>query len=356
MPGAAKILDLGQDWLGPMARRLPWRPPGFRARPAGSPRFRANRELLDREIREKATVLASHPTILVIDPATACNLKCPFCPTGGGYSGIAKERLEPETFERIVDHLDLDLLEEVLLYNWGEPLLNPHLPSYIRTFADAGKTTEISVNFSTRDYDARFFETLVESGLTQVVVSVDGASQESYSKYRVGGKLERVVANMKGLTAAKERLKSRSPRMTFRMLLNRFNEHEAEAARELAEDCGADFNLDHNFWCPDEHRDEWMARSLLPDAPEGSTPESPPEPTPATPPEAEALATAPRQAPATAEGEPNPSAEAFPSDGEEVEMSAPKPVFTHEDKEGIDTFCRQMWDSAIVNANGDVYP
>ena len=262
-----------------------------------------NRRLLDQEIRLETIEVKSQPTTLILEPATACNLKCPFCPTGGGYSGLAKERLQPDVFERIVSHLDVGLLEEVLLYNWGEPLLNPHLADYIRFFSERGILTEVSVNLSTRAYDDAFHEKLVSSGIDKIIVSIDGATQETYEKYRVGGNFDRVVTNMQGLSSAKQRLGRETPEVLFKMLLHRYNEHEVEDSRQIAEQCGATFLLDDKFWCPDEHREEWIARSVL------ATPEFEPE------------------------------------------HSLGK------SSEGVmSTFCRQLWDTVVVNADGAVLP
>ncbi len=277
------------------------------------PAVRANRARLERELADKADRLESHPTTLILDPVTACNLECPFCPTGGGYGTIKKERLTPEVFERIVGHLRPELLEEVVLYNWGEPFLNRHVTDYVRVFSRLGAYTEISTNLSMKDFDQDFFERLVDSGLTELKVSVDGASQATYEKYRVGGDFERVVGNMKRLAAVKRARRRSYPHVTYRMLLNKHNQHDVERAARIAEECGADFNPDPGFWCPEEERDAWMADA----APGGA-------PTVAAP-----TVAAPQ---------------------------SPGPVPAAGGGDAIETYCRQLWDTVVVNANGDVYP
>lgn len=276
------------------------------------PAVRANRARVARELAEKATRLESHPTTLILDPVTACNLECPFCPTGGGYGTIKKELLTPELFDRVVHHLQPELLEEVFLYNWGEPFLNAHIHEYIRFFSRAGAYTEISTNFSMKDFDEDFLDRLVDSGLTELKVSLDGARQATYEKYRVGGNFDRVVGNMKRLAAVKKARRRSYPHVTYRMLLNKHNQHDVEEAAGIAEECGADFNPDPGFWCPDEERDEWMA-----DSGDGGGGEAAPQ-------------TAAPQA------------------------GAPRAAAAADD--AIETYCRQLWDTVVVNANGDVYP
>lgn len=261
---------------------------------------RENQSLLQRELREQRPVLASHPTTLTLDPASVCNLRCPFCPTGGGYGDFPRTMLSAEQFSRIVGNLRVDLIQRVELYNWGEPLLNPNLPDFIRFFSERRAETEISTNLSQRDYDEAYLATLVSSGLSVLIVSVDGATQETYERYRIRGNLERVLANMRRLSEVKRELRSETPRVVFKMLLNRHNQDEVEAAERLARECGADFLLNEKFWCPDEVREEWAA---------GDT-------------------------------------------------SVPTPVqgYTIEPEEVISTYCRQLWESVIVTSTGDVHP
>jgi hypothetical protein len=53
-------------------------------------RRRRNQQLLQRELRAQSPVLASHPTTLTLDPASLCNLRCPFCPTGAGFGAFPR--------------------------------------------------------------------------------------------------------------------------------------------------------------------------------------------------------------------------------------------------------------------------
>jgi MoaA/NifB/PqqE/SkfB family radical SAM enzyme len=80
----------------------------------------------------------------------------------------------------------------------------------------------------------------VESGLDWILVSVDGATQETYEKYRVGGKLERVFENIRWLAEAKKEAGSKSPFIMLRLLVNRYNEGEIQKLREMSDDLGAD--------------------------------------------------------------------------------------------------------------------
>lgn len=266
-------------------------------------RARANEVLLERELKDFALTLRSRPTVLYLDTTTACNLKCPFCPTGNGDAELVQGNLTRDTFSKIVANLRVDFIQHVNFFNWGEPLLNPHLTEYIHYFSCRGKSTAISTNFSVKEHDDKFLERLVESGIGEVYVSVDGASEETYERYRIRGDFRRVLRNMKALNAAKIRLGSDSPIVYYKMLLNKFNESEIELAKQYAKDCGAEFLLHEHFWVPPDLRDEWVADSLK-------------------------------------------------------EKYGDLPVSSYQMRRGetIHTECRQLWDSVLVSSNGDVYP
>lgn len=255
------------------------------------------------EMRSFKTTLESYPSILYLEPCSVCNLRCPFCPTGVGTLGIQQGVLQPETFAVIVDKLNLDALKLVQLYNWGEPFLNKHVNEYVAYFSARGIDTLINANFSAKDYDDAFLRAVVQSGLTHLWVSIDGATQESYEKYRVRGNLERVLGNMRRLSAIKKALGSETPHLQYKMLLNKFNEHEVDLAAQHAASAGAELLIHDNFWMPDELRDEWESEKAR----------------------------------------------------ESRKYAVPTST-RHALADEIDTECRQLWDSVLVNINGDVFP
>jgi len=80
----------------------------------------------------------------------------------------------------------------------------------------------------------------VESGLDRLIISIDGTTQDVYQQYRVGGKLEKVLAGTRQIVKWKRELKSRTPFVIFQFLVVRPNEHQMEDVRRLARDLGVD--------------------------------------------------------------------------------------------------------------------
>jgi radical SAM protein with 4Fe4S-binding SPASM domain len=80
----------------------------------------------------------------------------------------------------------------------------------------------------------------VESGLDRLIVSIDGTTQETYQQYRVGGRLDKVIAGAREVVEWKRRLGSRTPFVIFQFLVVRPNEHQIEEVRMLGREVGVD--------------------------------------------------------------------------------------------------------------------
>jgi MoaA/NifB/PqqE/SkfB family radical SAM enzyme len=105
----------------------------------------------------------------------------------------------------------------------------------VRYASDRNIKVIISTHFSFSKPD-EFFEDIVNSGLDQLVISLDGTSQESYSHYRIGGNFDLVMYNIKKLLGVRNKLNSKKPEIIWQFLVNKFNEHEIGEAQKLSRD------------------------------------------------------------------------------------------------------------------------
>jgi len=174
-----------------------------------------------------------YPDSVYIDPVgNLCQLRCPLCPVGTQLLPQDRSIMPLETFKTILDKMPF--LMAIELYRSGEPFLNPEIFAMIRLAHDRSIRVVISTHFSFVKPDV-FFEELAASGLETLVVSLDGTSQETYSKYRVGGDYGLVMSNIKNLIEAKIRARSKKPEIIWQFLVNKYNEHEIATAQELAD-------------------------------------------------------------------------------------------------------------------------
>ena len=114
----------------------------------------------------------------------------------------------------------------------------------------------------------------MRSGIDTLIVSVDGATQETYEHYRAGGSLEKVKQGIRNLAAAKKRLRRKTPFIYIQFLVMRHNEHEIPAMEQLARELEVDKLLRKNIQVETLQEAQewlgWMARFAATDNPTSS--------------------------------------------------------------------------------------
>lgn len=180
------------------------------------------------------------PISAEVEVTAHCQLKCPFCRTGGAlrsqYPAVPHGLLSTDTLGTILEQLPSLFL--VSLYNWGEPFLHPDLISIIRTAKSFGTICEISTNMQIMTPELA--DGLIDSGLDFLRISCDGTTQDAYGAYRKQGDLRKVLDHAKLLSERKRERNSKFPIMIFQMVVNRYNEHQADEFPAFAHDNGAD--------------------------------------------------------------------------------------------------------------------
>lgn len=203
----------------------------------------------------------SRPHILHVGVTSHCNLRCPACPTGTDKLGRPREHLDFDIFRRTADDLG-DALQFTLFWEWGEPFLHPRLADMVGHVSKRDVLSVISTNGTIRNEPERI-DQLVAAQPTVVIVCVDGATQEAYSRYRVDGKLDDVLATIRRLRDAKDRLGVEYPVIEFRSLATRYSVPQMFDLLAMAKDLGADvFSL--KSFRPHDYRDADVSGELVP--------------------------------------------------------------------------------------------
>lgn len=188
-------------------------------------------------IKSKSPIHPGLPVSISIEPTTSCNLRCLECPSGLRSFSRPTGMMELTTFQKIINELH-ENLSYLILYFQGEPYLNPGFLEAIRYASSKNIYTATSTNahFLTKE---NAMET-VESGLSRIIVSMDGTDQESYEKYRIGGKLNKVIDGIENLVAAKKAVKNHAPFIILQFLLFKHNTHQIPEIKKLAKKLGVD--------------------------------------------------------------------------------------------------------------------
>jgi radical SAM protein with 4Fe4S-binding SPASM domain len=185
----------------------------------------------------KKNIVWGVPPILTIEPTNLCNLRCPLCVTGNGSMERANGRMDFPTYQRLIDELAGRAIY-LVLFHQGEPYLNRQFNEFVAYAKQRGLYVTTSSN--AHYFDEKTAEATVTGGLDTIIISVDGATQETYNRYRVGGSLEKVLAGTRNLVAAKKRLRRSTPYIYLQFIVMKHNEHELAAMQTLALELGVD--------------------------------------------------------------------------------------------------------------------
>lgn len=177
------------------------------------------------------------PFTINFEPTTACNLRCPECPSGLRQFTRPTGNLKSDFFRSNLDQMAEHLLY-LIFYFQGEPYINPAFLEMVRHAGDKGIYTITSTNgHFLNDANA---EQTVRSGLNRLIISIDGTTQDVYEQYRKEGNLEVVLQGVRNIVKWKRKLKASTPHIVLQFLVVRPNEHQIPEIRQLAEELGVD--------------------------------------------------------------------------------------------------------------------
>ena len=200
----------------------------------------ANAFAADYHFRNRHAVTISRPMQLQIDPANACHLQCPSClhtanPAWAARFDWPAATLAVADFDRFCDQFG-PFATGIALFRDGEPLLHRRFPELVAIARSHLLYTLTSTSLS-MPVDA---EALVASRLDRLVAAIDGASAETYGRYRRGGNFGLALENLRAIVRARKARASRKPWLVWQFLAFEHNVHEIPLAGELAREIGVD--------------------------------------------------------------------------------------------------------------------
>src|SRR5688572_26608572 len=131
----------------------------------------------------------STPFVVFVDPASSCNFKCTFCPTGhrnmiaetGRFQGVMKL----DVFQKVIDDLGaFDKPIKVLrMYKDGEPFLNKRLADMVAYARRSGHIEYIDTTTNGTLISPERVGPVLEAGIDKINISVDGMDTAGYVRF-----------------------------------------------------------------------------------------------------------------------------------------------------------------------------
>jgi MoaA/NifB/PqqE/SkfB family radical SAM enzyme len=144
------------------------------------------------------------PSTLNVEVNNICNLKCVMCPTSTSIR--KKGMMDLELFRNVLDEAVEMGITQVALHTVGEPILHPQIAEFIRLSKSKNVYTYMDVNGNY--FRDGLHGEIIDAGLDSLKFSIDGHNQETYSKIRCGGNLEKVMENLKLMHELRKQKKS----------------------------------------------------------------------------------------------------------------------------------------------------
>jgi hypothetical protein len=208
------------------------------------------------------------PNRMYIECTAACNISCTEA-CCAPETGITRTRqagmLDFDLFTRVVDEAGPSLVR-IDFFNYGEAFLHKRaieMCEYIKS-----RFPRIYLYTSTNglvfnDGSAR---RLARSGIDEVTFSIDGATPESYLKYRQRGNFDEAIRNLGAMADEKRKAGRDLPILNWRYILFNWNDSDAEMnrARRLA----AELGIDRLSWEITDHPENAYSRRFRPGTPD----------------------------------------------------------------------------------------
>lgn len=206
------------------------------------------------------------PVRIGINASSICQLKCPECPTSTNVRGLKDgEKVMSGKYGRYIKSSDFDSLiadnprvKHIDLSCQGELFLNPDLLEILKRAFERNVKLDVGAGVNLNTASDSILEALVRYRLQRMTISIDGACNETYSRYRVGGNFDIVIENIRTINSYKKQYRSRFPILTWKFCVFGFNEQEISKAREFAHELEMEFTTAfgiHSFSLGDSNRD-----------------------------------------------------------------------------------------------------
>jgi len=144
---------------------------------------------------------APGPRSFQIQTVDRCNGHCVMCPHARPDAIAPMNLMDSDLFRHILGQLHrMGSVQWLTLMLQNEPLLDPDLPERVRTAREIlGKRVWIGTVTNGVLLSRSRIDALLEAGISRICVSIDGLSEETYSRIRPGLDFARVVTNTRTL-------------------------------------------------------------------------------------------------------------------------------------------------------------
>ncbi len=198
-------------------------------------------------------------TEIQLEVINRCNFQCPLCKSLQ-KDWVPRRSMQLDEVRSVIDPIARDISNITLYGTRGEPLLHKEIDSIV-DFLTRVTTAKVSISTNASLLTEDKGKRLLDAGLDQLVVAVDGITEASYSAYRHGGNLEQILKNIRRFCELKA-AGQYNMRVIFQFIPMAGNEHELSKIPPLAYELGVDL-VKAKFSSSVARSDQFKTRSKI---------------------------------------------------------------------------------------------
>ncbi len=192
-----------------------------------------------KEYRERPLIMKSQPPGIEIELTNRCNLACIQCLRSLGLKPYKLGDIEYENFQRIL--AQFPYVMNLSVNGFGEPMMYKRFFDVIAYTRKERPWCKIGIYSNGMLIDQEKAERLMDSGLTELNISIDAAFPNTYRRVRRGGNLEVLHENIRRLVRTKRQTGARFPMLGINFVMLNENVGELVPFVEQAHEFGVDF-------------------------------------------------------------------------------------------------------------------
>jgi hypothetical protein len=213
---------------------------------------------------ERRLDAGSLPSRLYIECTAACNISCnqACC---APETGITRTRqagmLDYDLFTRVVDEAGPSLVR-IDFFNYGEAFLHKRALDMVEYIKSRHPHVYLYTSTNGLALSEDGARRLARSGIDEVTFSIDGATPESYVKYRQRGDFGKAIRNLSAVAGEKRERGLDVPFVNWRYIL--FSHNDSDGEMELARRTAASIGVDRLSWEITDHPENMFSRRFVP--------------------------------------------------------------------------------------------
>ena len=149
-------------------------------------------------IAGKNKINLGYPPYLLIEPVSACNLRCPFCFqtdksfTKKPFMGV----IDFEFFKNVIDQANELETGAITIASRGEPTMHKKIIEMLEYINTKENIFEVKLNTNGTFLNDKICHAVFKNNVTQIIISSDHYIKEDYERLRLGSNFEKVVENV----------------------------------------------------------------------------------------------------------------------------------------------------------------